>query len=400
VTLRTSAAGAAPARLNSGFSELDRVLGGGWMPGGVALLGGDPGIGKSTLLLQVAAQVAANAAVWYLSGEESAEQIRQRAERLGLLNGPAADRLHLLCDQDLDAALAQMTDAPPALLVIDSIQTVACAQGQGAPGGVTQLRECTAQIVRFAKARGTAVVLIGHVTKDGALAGPRVLEHLVDVVLYFASDGSSRYRRVRAVKNRYGAIAETAFFAMQAGGLREVRNPSAIFLARSATAAAGTTVLVAWEGGRPLLVEVQALVDPTRFANPRRVAEGVDANRISMLLAVLHRHGGQAFSDHDVYANVVGGLQLQDTGVDLPLALAMVSSFRDRPLPTDLCVFGEIGLSGELRPVPYGEERLREAAKQGFRHALVPLANAPREPIDGLRVTGVARIGEALAAAI
>lgn len=391
---------AGPPRLASGFAELDRVLGGGWVPGGVALIGGDPGIGKSTLLLQVAAQVAGQAPVWYVSGEESVDQLRLRARRLGLLARGPLERLTLLCDHDLDAALAEAAKAPPALMIVDSIQTVETAAGQGAAGGVTQLRECAAQIVRFAKASGTTVVMIGHVTKDGALAGPRVLEHLVDVVLYFASDSGSRYRLVRATKNRYGAIAETAFFVMQNEGLREVRNPSAIFLARSTDAAAGSIVLVSWEGGRPLLVEVQALVDPTRFANPRRVADGIDSNRISMLLAVLHRHGGYSLADHDVFANVVGGLTLRDTGSDLPLLLAMASSFRDRVLPAELCAFGEVGLSGELRPVAYGEERLREAAKQGFRRALVPAANAPRQPIEGLTVLPVARISEALRAVL
>jgi DNA repair protein RadA/Sms len=395
-----SPSSAGPPRLASGFAELDRVLGGGWVPGGVALIGGDPGIGKSTLLLQVAAQVAGQAPVWYVSGEESVEQLRLRARRLGLLGQGSLERLTLLCDHDLDAALAEAAKAPPALMIVDSIQTVETAAGQGAAGGVTQLRECASQIVRFAKSSGTTVVMIGHVTKDGALAGPRVLEHLVDVVLYFASDSGSRYRLVRATKNRYGAIAETAFFVMQAEGLREVRNPSAIFLARSTEAAAGSIVLVSWEGGRPLLVEVQALVDPTRFANPRRVADGVDSNRISMLLAVLHRHGGYSLADHDVFANVVGGLTLRDTGSDLPLLLAMASSFRDRVLPADLCAFGEVGLSGELRPVAYGEERLREAAKQGFRRALVPAANAPRQAIEGLTVLPVARISEALRAVL
>ena len=402
VALRSVTAGdaAIPARLRSGFDELDRVLGGGWVQGGVTLIGGDPGIGKSTLLLQVAARVATQGPVWYLSGEESAEQIRLRAQRLGLLADGALERLTLLCDHDLDAALAQAAETPPVLLVVDSIQTVETVSGQGAAGGVTQLRECAAQIVRFAKATGTAVVMIGHVTKDGALAGPRVLEHLVDVVLYFASDSGSRYRMVRATKNRHGAIAETAFFVMQTEGLREVRNPSAIFLARSTEPAAGSVVFVSWEGGRPLLVEVQALVDPTRFANPRRVADGIDGNRISMLLAVLNRHGGHSLADHDVFANVVGGLQLRDTGSDLPVMLAMASSYRDKILPADLCAFGEIGLSGELRPAPYGEERLREAAKQGFRRALVPAANTPRQRIEGLAVTPVARIAEALRAVL
>lgn len=387
-------------RISSGLAELDRVLGGGWVPGGVVLIGGDPGIGKSTLLLQVAAGVATSRKVLYLSGEESLQQIQMRAERLGLLKPIAEQDLQVLCEHNLDAALEHMAQSPPALLVVDSIQTVETAAGAGAAGGVTQLRECAAQIVRFAKTTGTAVVMIGHVTKDGSLAGPRALEHLVDVVLYFASDSGSRYRLVRAAKNRYGAIAETAFFVMQQDGLREVRNPSAIFLARSVEPAAGSVVFVSWEGGRPLLVEVQALVDPTRFANPRRVADGIDGNRVSMLLAVLNRHGGYSLQDHDVFANVVGGLNLRDTGIDLPILLAVASSFRDRVLPADLCVFGEVGLSGELRPAPYGEERLREAAKQGYRRALVPAANMPRQPIDGLAVIPVAKVQEALRAVL
>lgn len=384
-----------PSRFTSGLAELDRVLGGGFVPGSVTLLGGDPGIGKSTLLLQVASSVAAAASVLYATGEESGAQVGLRARRLGL---PAA-RLRLAPETDLDEILAQAKDAQARLLVVDSIQTVQLAAVASSAGGVAQLRECAAELVRFAKSTGTAVCIVGHVTKEGAIAGPRVLEHLVDTVLYFESDAGSRYRIVRATKNRFGAVNELAFFAMTEGGLREVSNPSAIFLARPDMVAPGSVVMVAREGGRPMLVEIQGLVDPMRFGNPRRVAQGLDPTRLSMLLAVLHRHGGLSLQDHDVFANVVGGLDVRETGSDLPVLLALASSLRDRALPETLVAFGEVGLTGEVRPVAYGEERLREAAKQGFRTALVPRDNAPRRAIEGLEVRGVARLGEAIEAA-
>ena len=381
-----------PARFGSGLVELDRVLGGGFVPGSVTLLGGDPGIGKSTLLLQVAASVAQQAPVLYATGEESAAQVGLRARRLGL--GAAA--LRLAPETDLDEILAQAGEARARLLVVDSIQTVQLAAIASSAGGVAQLRECAAELVRFAKSTGTAVCIVGHVTKEGAIAGPRVLEHLVDTVLYFESDAGSRHRIVRATKNRFGAVNELAFFAMTESGLREVANPSAIFLARPEQIAPGSIVMVAREGGRPLLVEIQGLVDPMRFGNPRRVAQGLDATRLSMLLAVLHRHGGLSLQDHDVFANVVGGLDVRETGTDLPVLLALASSLCDRALPETLVAFGEVGLTGEVRPVAYGEERLREAAKQGFRTALVPRDNVPRRPVDGLEVRGVARLAEVI----
>jgi DNA repair protein RadA/Sms len=382
-------------RLATGQDELDRVLGGGLVVGSVALLGGDPGIGKSTLLLQVAAHVGRARAVLYASGEESVAQVGMRARRLGL----AAPELSLVNENDLDAVLALAAERRVALLVVDSIQTVQSGDAGALAGAVTQLRECTARLARFAKATGTAVVIIGHVTKEGAIAGPRVLEHLVDTVLYFESEAGSRYRLVRATKNRFGASHELGFFAMSETGLKEVKNPSAIFLARSPEPAAGSIVTVTRDGGRPLLVELQALVDRMRFGAPRCVAQGLNSNRVAMLLAVLSRHAGVALQEHDVFANVVGGIQIEETSWDLPLVLALASSLKDKPLPRSLIAFGELGLSGELRPVAYGEERLREAHKQGFTQALVARDNAPRKPLPGLEVLVAGRIGEALNAA-
>jgi DNA repair protein RadA/Sms len=383
---------AEPGRAGSGLAELDRVLGGGIVQGSVTLLGGDPGIGKSTLLLQVAAAASRSMPVVYASGEESAAQVSLRARRLGV----AGAALRVLAETDLEAIIATARDARAALLVVDSIQTVQSAAVASSAGGVAQLRECAAELVRFAKGSGTAVVIIGHVTKEGAIAGPRVLEHLVDTVLYFESDAGSRFRIVRATKNRFGAVNELAFFAMTEGGLREVQNPGAIFLARPERIAPGSVVMVARDGNRPLLIELQALADPMRFGNPRRVAQGLDAGRVAMLLAVLHRHGGISAQDYDVFVNVVGGLDIRETAADLPLLLALVSSLRDRALDRDLVAFGELGLTGEVRPVPYGEERLREAAKQGFRRAIVPKDNAPRRPIEGLSIHAVSRLAEAL----
>jgi DNA repair protein RadA/Sms len=383
---------AEPTRASSGLGELDRVLGGGIVQGSVTLLGGDPGIGKSTLLLQVAALASRAMPVVYASGEESAAQISLRARRLGV----SSAALRVLAETELDAVIASARDAKAALLVVDSIQTVQSAAVASSAGGVAQLRECAAELVRFAKSSGTAVVIIGHVTKEGAIAGPRVLEHLVDTVLYFESDAGSRFRIVRATKNRFGAVNELAFFAMTEGGLREVQNPGAIFLARPERIAAGSVVMVTRDGNRPLLIEIQALADPMRFGNPRRVAQGLDAGRVAMLLAVLHRHGGVSAQDYDVFVNVVGGLDIRETAADLPLLLALVSSLRDKPLDRDLVAFGELGLTGEVRPVAYGEERLREAAKQGFRRAIVPKDNMPRRPIEGLSVRVVSRLGEAL----
>ena len=383
-------------RLPSGQGELDRVLGGGIVPGSVTLLGGDPGIGKSTLLLQVAAHVAAGRGVVYASGEESVAQVALRARRLGI----AATTLEVLAENDLQAILDHAAGRRAALLVVDSIQTVQSAVVTASAGAVSQLRECTAELVRFAKAGATAVILIGHVTKEGAIAGPRVLEHLVDTVLYFESEAGSRFRIVRATKNRFGAVNELGFFAMTEGGLKEVRNPSAIFLARAPEPAAGSIVTVMRDGGRPLLIELQALVDRMRFGAPRRIAQGLDANRLAMLLAVLSRHAALSLQEHDVFVNAVGGVEIDETAWDLPVVIALASSLADRAVPASLVAFGEIGLTGEVRPVAYGEERLREAQKQGFRVAVVPRENAPRKPLPGIDVIAVARVDEALEAVL
>jgi DNA repair protein RadA/Sms len=385
----------AETRLGTGQGELDRVLGGGIVKGSVTLLGGDPGIGKSTLLLQVASHVASGQPVLYASGEESEVQVGARARRLSV----EAGSLEVVTENELDAILALATERKVSLLVVDSIQTVALSSIATSAGAVGQLRECTAALVRFAKSSGTAVMLIGHVTKEGTIAGPRMLEHLVDTVLYFESEATSRFRIVRATKNRFGAVNELGFFAMTEGGLREIRNPSAIFLARAAEPAAGSVVTVTREGGRPLLIELQALVDRMRFGAPRRVAQGLDANRVAMLLAVLNRHAGVSLQEHDVFVNVVGGIQIDETGWDLPVVLALASSLKDKALANSLVAFGEIGLTGEVRPVAYGEERLKEAQKQGFKVALVARDNAPRKPLDGLQVIAVSRIDEALKAA-
>jgi DNA repair protein RadA/Sms len=383
----------AAVRIGLGMSELDRVVGGGLVPGSVTLIGGEPGIGKSTLLLHVAQAVAATAPVLYASGEESSGQIALRAQRLG----GSFDRVQVVSETDVETVLALAESHRPRLLVVDSIQTMSLAAIPNAAGAVTQLRECTSALVRYAKASGTAVVIVGHVTKDGAIAGPRMLEHLVDTVLYFERDAGSRFRRVRAAKNRFGAANELGFFLMQDSGLREVKNPAAIFLSRAAEPVVGSLVMVTRDGTRPLLVEVQGLVDPSRFGAPRRVAQGVEAARLAMVLAVLHRHGGYSLQEHDVFANVVGGLTIDEPAWDLPVALALTSSLQDVKLPADLVVFGELGLTGEVRPVTFGEERIREAAKLGFRRALVPVDNVPRAKIDGIEVRGVARLDEALA---
>jgi len=366
------------------------------VPGSVTLLGGDPGIGKSTLLLQVASHVAGSQRVLYASGEESEAQVGGRAKRLSV---GAANDLAVVTENDLDAILSLAADRKATLLVVDSIQTVSLPSITTSAGAVGQLRECTAALVRFAKSTGTAVMLIGHVTKEGTIAGPRVLEHLVDTVLYFESEATSRFRIVRATKNRFGAVNELGFFAMTEGGLREIRNPSAIFLARAAEPAAGSVVTVTRDGGRPLLIELQALVDRMRFGAPRRVAQGLDANRVAMLLAVLNRHAGVSLQEHDVFVNVVGGIHIDETSWDLPVILALASSLKDKALANSLVTFGEIGLTGEVRPVAYGEERLKEAQKQGFKVALVAKDNAPRKPLEGLQVIGVSRVDEALKAA-
>jgi len=382
-------------RTASGLAEFDRVLGGGLVAGSVSLIGGDPGIGKSTLLLQVAATLAAHTPVLYVTGEESLAQVALRAERLGLTESDVT----LAAETRIEAVLELAVRERPAVIIIDSIQTIYTEAISSAPGSVSQLRESAALLVRHAKETGASVLLVGHVTKQGAIAGPRVLEHMVDTVLYFENDAGSRFRAIRAVKNRFGAANELGVFAMTEGGLKEVRNPSAIFLAREGPPSPGSIVSVLREGTRPLLIEMQALVDESPLSNPRRVAVGTDPNRLGMLLAVLHRHAGRALYGHDVFVNVVGGLKVAETGVDLAIAAALASSLADRPLPADLVVFGEVGLGGEVRPVYGGEERLAEAATQGFKRAVVPAANAPRgRPPAGLNVTPVRTLAEALAA--
>jgi DNA repair protein RadA/Sms len=376
----------------TGFGEFDRVLGGGLVPGSVTLIGGEPGIGKSTLLLQCAAALAGQQAVLYATGEESVRQVAERARRLGVGNAG----LRLVAETALERILAAAAETGATVLVIDSIQTMSVADVDAAPGAVTQLRESTASLVRHAKSTGTSVLLIGHVTREGVIAGPRVLEHMVDTVLYFESDSGSRFRVIRAVKNRFGAANEIGVFAMEERGLREVRNPSAIFLARGQDPVPGSVVTVAREGTRQMLIEVQGLVDASPLANPRRVAVGFEANRVALLLAVLHRHAGVALHAEDVFVNVVGGVRLAETAADLAVVAALLSSLNGRALAQDLVVFGELGLTGEIRPVPYGEERLREAAKHGFRRAIVPLANVPRQPPDGIAVKGCAKVTDAI----
>jgi DNA repair protein RadA/Sms len=379
-------------RLPVGVGEIDRVLGGGIVPGSVILLGGDPGIGKSTLLLQLVAALGARSRCLYITGEESLEQLGMRGRRLGL----DLAAIRCLTETSVQQILGHADREQPRLLVVDSIQTVFTELLESAPGSVSQVRESAAALVRWAKEKGCCVVLVGHVTKEGALAGPRVLEHMVDTVLYFESDGSNRYRVVRAVKNRFGAVNELGMFAMTGKGLKEVKNPSAIFLSGHSKPVSGSIITVVREGTRPILLEVQALVDPSHLNNPRRVALGLEHNRLAMMLAVLHRHGGVALSDHDVFINVVGGMRVTETAADLPMLLALYSSFRDRAVEDRMICFGEVGLSGEVRPVHDGEQRLREAAGHGYTRALVPAANVPRKSLPGLRVTPLNHIADAL----
>lgn len=376
------------------IGELDRVLGGGLVAGSVVLIGGDPGIGKSTLLLQMLAGIGRRLKGLYVTGEESLAQVAARGRRLEL----PLEGLRSLAETGIERIAGLIVAEKPDVVVIDSIQTMQVDTVASAPGSVSQVRESAAQLVRLAKATGTSVFLVGHVTKEGGIAGPRVLEHMVDAVLYFEGDPGSRYRVLRAFKNRFGAVNELGVFAMADRGLREVLNPSAIFLSGGDETRPGSAVMVTREGTRPLLVEVQALVDQSPLANPRRVALGLEQNRLAMLLAVLHRHGGIAVFDQDVFVNVVGGIRLQETAADLPVLLAVLSSFRDRPLPPKLVAFGEIGLAGELRPVPNGEERLKEAASHGFLKAIVPRANMPKRPPAGLDVVPAERLGDALEA--
>jgi DNA repair protein RadA/Sms len=396
-------------RQPTGLDEFDRVLGGGLVCGGVVLIGGDPGIGKSTLLLQALSNLAAttpaaggegasakggkaSGGVIYVSGEESGEQVALRAQRLQLPPSP----LQMLAEINLERILHTLREARPRVAVIDSIQTVYSEALQSAPGSVAQVRECAAQLTRFAKQSGTSLILVGHVTKDGTLAGPRVLEHIVDTVLYFEGDTHSSFRLIRAFKNRFGAVNELGVFAMTERGLRGVSNPSAIFLSQHSQQVAGSCVLITQEGTRPLLVEVQALVDSSQSPNPRRLSVGLEQNRLAMLLAVMHRHAGVVCFDQDVFVNAVGGVKITEPAADLAILFAIVSSLRDRPLKRGLAVFGEVGLAGEIRPAPRGQERLKEAAKLGFDTAIVPRANAPKQPIEGLTVIAVERVEEAL----
>ena len=381
------------ARTPTGQDELDRVLGGGMVEGGVVLIGGDPGIGKSTLLLQAMDGLQRSGiSTLYVTGEESGAQVALRSRRLGLDHS----QVQVLAETQLEKVLATVDKLQPAVVVMDSIQTVYSDQLTSAPGSVAQVRECAAHLTRMAKSTGTAVVLVGHVTKEGALAGPRVLEHMVDTVLYFEGDTHSSYRLVRAIKNRFGAVNEIGVFAMTEKGLKGVSNPSAIFLSQHTEPVPGSCVLVTLEGTRPMLVEVQALVD-TGGPSPRRLSVGLDRDRLAMLLAVLHRHAGVACMDQDVFVNAVGGVRISEPAADLSVLLSIQSSLRGKPLPQGFIAFGEVGLAGEVRPAPRGQERLKEAAKLGFSVAIIPKANAPKKPIEGLKVHAVERVDEAMA---
>ena len=379
-------------RFGTGIEEFDRVLGGGLVPGGVVLIGGDSGIGKSTLLLQALANISRDKKVLYVSGEESGAQIALRAKRLTV----DAKELKLQAEIQLEKILNTLADQKPEVAVVDSIQTVYSDVLSSAPGSVAQVRECAAQLTRVAKQSGITIIMVGHVTKEGALAGPRVLEHIVDTVLYFEGDTHSSFRLVRAFKNRFGAVNELGVFAMTEKGLKGVSNPSALFLSQHDNQVAGSCVMVTQEGTRPLLVEIQALVDASHVPNARRLTVGLEQNRLAMLLAVLHKHAGVAAFDQDVFLNAVGGVKITEPAVDLAVLLAIHSSMRNKPLPRGLVVFGEVGLAGEIRPAPRGQERLREAAKLGFSIALIPKANAPKQKIEGLTIIGVERIDEAL----
>jgi len=381
-------------RFGSGTGEFDRVLGGGFVPGSVVLIGGHPGAGKSTLLLQTLCNLARTMPALYITGEESLQQVAMRAQRLGL----PTDKLQMLSETSVESICAIAQKIAPKVMVIDSIQVMHMEDITSAPGSVSQVRESAAYLTRFAKQTGTVLILVGHVTKDGSLAGPKVLEHMIDCSILLEGDNDSRFRTLRGNKNRFGAVNELGVFAMTEQGMREVSNPSAIFLQRAEDISSGSVVMVMWEGTRPLLIEIQALVDDSHLGNPRRVAVGMDQNRLSMLLAVLHRHGGIMVGDQDVFINVVGGVRVMETSADLAVLLAIVSSFRDRPLPQDLMVFGEVGLSGEIRPVPSGQERLREAAKHGFKKAIVPFSNAPREKYAGIEVVAVKNLQQAIEA--
>ena len=380
-------------RFTSGFKELDRVLGGGIVPGSAILIGGHPGAGKSTLLLQVMCGLAKNMTALYVTGEESLQQVAMRANRLNL----PTDKLNMLSETSVEQICNLADQLKPQIIVVDSIQVMHLSDIQSSPGSVAQVRECASFLTRYAKTRQVAIIMVGHVTKDGTLAGPKVLEHAIDCSLLLEGEADSRFRTLRSHKNRFGAVNELGVFGMTEQGLREVKNPSAIFLSRGDEQTPGSSVMVLWEGTRPLLVEIQALVDHSMLANPRRVAVGLEQNRLALLLAVLHRHGGLQMSDQDVFVNVVGGVKVGETGADLALLLALISSFHNRPLPQDLVVFGEVGLAGEIRPVTSGQERISEAAKHGFKRAIVPFANKPKSAVENMEVFTVKKLADALA---
>ena len=380
-------------RFTSGFKELDRVLGGGIVPGSAILIGGHPGAGKSTLLLQVMCGLAKNMTALYVTGEESLQQVAMRANRLNL----PTDKLNMLSETSVEQICNLADQLKPQIIVVDSIQVMHLSDIQSSPGSVAQVRECASFLTRYAKTRQVAIIMVGHVTKDGTLAGPKVLEHAIDCSLLLEGEADSRFRTLRSHKNRFGAVNELGVFGMTEQGLREVKNPSAIFLSRGDEQTPGSSVMVLWEGTRPLLVEIQALVDHSMLANPRRVAVGLEQNRLALLLAVLHRHGGLQMSDQDVFVNVVGGVKVGETGADLALLLALISSFRNRPLPQDLVVFGEVGLAGEIRPVTSGQERISEAAKHCFKRAIVPFANKPKSTVENMEVFTVKKLADALA---
>ncbi len=381
-------------RVSSGMAEFDRVLGGGFVAGSIILIGGSPGAGKSTLLLQTLSILAKDLAVLYVTGEESPDQVAMRAQRLQL----PAEHIELMAETDVHQILQTAEQKQPKVLVIDSIQVMYLAELSSAAGSVSQVRESAALLTRYAKQTGTILLLVGHVTKDGSIAGPKVLEHMIDCSMLLEGESDSRFRTLRSSKNRFGGVNELGIFAMTEMGLKEVKNPSAIFLSQHSASSSGTIVMVVWEGTRPLLVELQALVDISSFGNPRRVAVGTDANRLAMLLAVLHRHGGLHLGDQDIFVNIVGGVKVLETGADLALILAMVSSFKGQALDRELVVFGEVGLSGEIRPVSGGQDRLREASKHGFKTAIIPKGNAPKNSVGDMKIIAVDRLEQALEA--
>lgn len=392
LTMLSEVALQSQSRVGTGLAELDHVLGGGLVTDAVVLIGGDPGVGKSTLLLQVLCQLAKNTKPLYVTGEESLQQVAMRANRLNL----PAEQLTLLAETHVESIIRQAEKHQPNVMVVDSVQTIFTDRVASAPGGVGQVRESCSQLVRYAKQKGIALFFVGHVTKDGSIAGPRVLEHMVDTVLYFEGERDGRYRMLRAVKNRFGPINEIGVFAMTDGGLKQVSNPSAIFMSGFQQQKPGSTVMVTWEGSRPLLLEIQALVDESHLPNPRRVTVGLEQNRLSMLLAVLNRHGQVATFDQDVFVNAVGGLRIRETGADLAVLLAVLSSLKNKVLPEGLIVFGEVGLSGELRAVPNGQERLKEAAKHGFKQAIIPAGNKPKRSDKDFIIHPVQSLSEAI----